>query len=133
MKYTNHKVGIRGIFLVLCALQTALAAAAAAQSFGTTTVQGTVYMAGGSPASGTLQLSWPAFTTAKPGCGGGPQHGQHRRGRICHREPGAQPGCLAGGVVLHGGLPLNDGTTSTEYWVVPGGGAGRLLRRFARR
>jgi hypothetical protein len=29
----------------------------------TTTVQGTVYRADGAPASGTLLISWPAFTT----------------------------------------------------------------------
>lgn len=38
--------------------------AAMAQTVSTTTVQGTVYLANGAPASGTLTLSWPAFTTA---------------------------------------------------------------------
>ena len=35
-----------------------------AQTVSTTTVQGTVYLASGTPASGTLSLSWPAFTTS---------------------------------------------------------------------
>jgi len=35
-----------------------------AQSVPTTTVQGTVYLAGGAPGSGTVLVSWPAFTTA---------------------------------------------------------------------
>src|ERR1700694_4849023 len=35
-----------------------------AQQFTTTTVEGTVYSASGQPCAGSLQLSWPAFTTA---------------------------------------------------------------------
>lgn len=42
----------------------AMAVVALAQTISTTTVQGTVYTANGAPGSGTLQLSWPAFTTA---------------------------------------------------------------------
>jgi hypothetical protein len=38
--------------------------AAMAQGVTTTTVQGTVYLADGTPGSGTLLVSWPAFTTA---------------------------------------------------------------------
>jgi hypothetical protein len=45
-------------------LWTALALGVFAQTISTTTVQGTVYLADGSPGSGTLQVSWPAFTTA---------------------------------------------------------------------
>jgi len=40
------------------------AVAATAQGISTTTVQGTAYLANGTPGSGTLMLSWPAFTTA---------------------------------------------------------------------
>ena len=35
-----------------------------AQAVTTTTVQGTVYLADGTPGSGTVLVSWPAFTTA---------------------------------------------------------------------
>jgi hypothetical protein len=35
-----------------------------AQTVTTTTVQGTVYLADGTPGTGTLLVSWPAFTTA---------------------------------------------------------------------
>ncbi|MGZ4789542.1 MAG: hypothetical protein ACXVZX_13570 [Terriglobales bacterium] len=38
--------------------------AALAQTLSTTTVQGAVYLANGAPGSGTLQVSWPAFTTS---------------------------------------------------------------------
>jgi hypothetical protein len=37
---------------------------ALAQGITTTTVAGTVYLANGQPGSGTLTVSWPAFTTA---------------------------------------------------------------------
>ncbi|HTV09976.1 MAG TPA: hypothetical protein VMD97_13115, partial [Candidatus Aquilonibacter sp.] len=36
----------------------------AAAQVTTTTVQDTVYLADGTPASGTIVVSWPAFTTA---------------------------------------------------------------------
>ena len=35
-----------------------------AQGMSTTTVQGTLYLANGQTSSGTLQVSWPSFTTA---------------------------------------------------------------------
>ena len=101
MKYTNHKVGIRGIFLVLCALQAALAGVAAAQTFGTTTVQGTVYTANGAPASGTLQLSWPAFTTAASQAVAAGRTPRHRRRRICQCKSRAQSRRLARRPLLH--------------------------------
>src|SRR5579871_5223764 len=95
-------------------------AAALAQSVGTTTVQGTVYLANGSPGSGTLQLSWPAFTTAS---------GQAvAAGKITttigadgfasvNLAPnlGSSPAGLYYTAIYH----MSDGTTSTEFWVVP--------------
>jgi hypothetical protein len=52
------------LVLTVCLLLMALAKFAGAQTITTTTVQGTVYLANGQPASGTLVVSWPAFTTA---------------------------------------------------------------------
>jgi hypothetical protein len=43
---------------------TAMAWMALAQPISTTTVQGTLYLADGTPGSGTVQVTWPAFTTA---------------------------------------------------------------------
>jgi hypothetical protein len=48
--------------LFLCLL--ALIAQAMAQTVPMTTVQDTVYRADGSPAQGTLLISWPEFTTS---------------------------------------------------------------------
>src|SRR5580692_10398726 len=47
-----------------CLIWMALGIVAGAQGITTTTGQGTVYLANGSVGSGTLVLSWPAFTTA---------------------------------------------------------------------
>ena len=98
----------------------AFALAAAAQSPSTTTVQGTVYNATGAPTSGTLQLSWPAFSTAA--------NQAIAAGRLAvnigvdgffsvNLAPnlGANPAGLYYTAVYH----LADGTTSTEYWTVP--------------
>jgi hypothetical protein len=50
--------------LALCLLSMELVNIAGAQTITMTTVQGTVYLANGQAGSGTLFLSWPAFTTA---------------------------------------------------------------------
>ena len=99
----------------------AMAVAALAQTISTTTVQGTVYLANGSPGSGTLQLSWPAFTTAS--------NQTVAAGKITttigadgfvsvNLAPnlGSSPAGLFYTAIYH----MSDGTTSTEYWVVPG-------------
>lgn len=97
-----------------------LALALHAQTVATTTVQGGIYQADGTPVSGTLQLSWPAFTTAA---------GQAvAAGRLSvpiapdgtfsvslAPNIGATPAGLFYTAVYH----LNTGTTSTEYWIVP--------------
>ncbi len=50
--------------LALGLIRMALGLAAHAQAVSTTTVQGTVYLANGNAGAGTLNVSWPAFTTA---------------------------------------------------------------------
>jgi hypothetical protein len=62
-RWMGLKLQLRG-GLALCLLWTALGAVAGAQTIGTTTVQGTVYLANGQAGSGTLVISWPAFITA---------------------------------------------------------------------
>jgi hypothetical protein len=90
------------------------------QSLQTTTVTGTVYAAGGAPVSGSLQISWPAFTTAA----GQAIAAGHVNVTIANNGQisvllapniGASPAGLYYTAVYH----LADGTTSTEYWVVP--------------
>jgi len=116
MKHTNIKLGISGICLMLCALASALAGVAAAQAFGTTTVQGTVYLANGKPGSGTLQLSWPAFTTAAN------QAVTAGRTTVSIGSDGfvsinlaPNVGSMPAGLYYTAIYHLSDGTTSTEY------------------
>jgi hypothetical protein len=90
------------------------------QSFQTTTVTGTVYAAGGAPVSGSLQISWPAFTTASGQAiaAGHVNVNIPNNGQISvplAPNIGASPAGLYYTAVYH----LSDGTTSTEYWVVP--------------
>jgi hypothetical protein len=90
------------------------------QSFQTTTVTGTVYAAGGAPVSGSLQISWPAFTTAagQAIAAGHVNVTIAANGQISvplAPNIGASPAGLYYTAVYH----LADGTMSTEYWVVP--------------
>ncbi len=120
MKHTNQKLGIPGVCLVLCALMLCGPATAAGPAVATTTVQGTVYMANGTTGSGTLQLNWPAFTTAanQAVAAGRTNVTIGSDGFVSVKlapNVGATPAGLYYTAVYH----LSDGTTSTEYWVVP--------------
>src|SRR5215469_3558292 len=64
MKLTIHRWLALASWLGACGAWMLASAGASAQVFTTTTVQGTVYLANGHPGAGTLQISWPAFTTA---------------------------------------------------------------------
>ena len=98
----------------------ALVQVASAQAVSTTTVQGTVYLANGQAGSGTLQVSWPAFTTAN----GQAVAADSTTVTIApdgfvsvNLAPnlGATPAGLYYTAVFY----MSDGTTSTQYWVVP--------------
>ena len=102
------------LFLLLLALL------ASAQTLPTTTISDTVYRADGSPAGGTLLISWPEFTTAAQGAvaagntsvtlGAG---GALSVGLVPNAN--ATPANTVYSVVYQ----LNDGSVKTEYWVVP--------------
>jgi len=106
--------------LGLCLAWMALCTSALAQAPSTTTVQGTVYLANGSAGSGTLVLSWPAFTTAA-----GQQVAADSMNVTIPSNGylsvslapnlGATPAGLYYTAVYY----LSDGTTTTQYWVVP--------------
>ena len=106
--------------LGLCLIWMALGVVANAQAVSTTTVQGTVYLANGQPGSGTLVVSWPAFTTAS----GQAVAADSTTVTIAadgfvsvNLAPnlGATPAGLFYTAVYY----MSDGSTSTEYWVVP--------------
>lgn len=106
--------------LRVCLAWLTLTLAALAQGISTTTVQGTVYLANGSPGSGTLQISWPAFTTAanQTVAAGKTSATIGADGFVSvNLAPnlGSSPAGLYYTAVYH----MSDGTTSTEYWVIP--------------
>ena len=86
----------------------------------TTTVQGTVYRADGKPASGSLLISWPAFTTANnlaiaAGDITTPVGADGFVTVTLAPNLGAFPAGLYYTAVYH----LNDGSVSEELWTVP--------------
>jgi hypothetical protein len=98
----------------------ALAGLAHAQAPATTTVEGTVYLANGSPGAGTLEVSWPAFTTAAG------QAVVAGRTTVSISSSGVLSVALApnvgaspAGLYYTAIYNMSDGATSTEYWVVP--------------
>jgi hypothetical protein len=110
-----------GLWLIVMGLMgLALGWAANAQAVSTTTVQGMVYLANGQAGAGTLDVSWPAFTTANSQAitAGRETVTIGQDGFVSlNLAPnlGATPAGLYYTVVYH----MSDGTTSTEYWVVP--------------
>ncbi len=100
-------------------------------SIPTTTVQDTVYSADGTPASGTVLVSWNAFTTANgASVPAGSTSATIGTGGVLTIALAPNAGATPMGsyytVILH----LSDGTTSRQYWVVPvavpGGGPAKL-------
>src|SRR5579872_4954798 len=97
-----------------------LASVVCAQTLPTTTISDTVYRADGTPAGGTLLISWPEFTTAALGAvaagntsvtlGAG---GSLSVGLVSNAN--ATPANTIYTVVYQ----LDDGTVKTEYWIVP--------------
>lgn len=96
----------------------------AAAQVQTTTVQGTIYRADGTPASGTVLVSWNAFTT--------PQNQAVAAGSVSasigadgflslNLTPNA--GALPAGSYYTAVYHLSDGTVYPEYWVVPASGS----------
>lgn len=90
------------------------------QSVTTTTVEGTIYEASGAPASGTMLIRWPSFTTAA---------GQSVSAGTTSVTIGADGfvsinlapnlGATPAGLYYTVVYQLSDGTVNTEYWVVP--------------
>jgi hypothetical protein len=95
-------------------------AMAGAQTVTTTTVQGTVYLADGTPGAGTVLVSWPAFTTDgnQQVAAGSTVVTVGTDGFLSVNlapNAGSNPAGLYYTAVFH----LADGTVSTQFWVVP--------------
>ena len=112
------RVGMRMAWVGLTGLL--VATAGLAQQPARTTVSDTIYRADGSPASGTVLISWPAFTTAdtKPVAAGtlkatlGP-------GGTFSVALAPNAGANPAGTFYRVVLKLDDGTTESETWVIP--------------
>jgi hypothetical protein len=112
------QIVIGSVFVLLSLM--AVEKAAPAQTVATTTVQGTVYLANGQAGAGSLDVSWPSFTTAA---------GQAVvAGRIDLAIPpdgfvsvSLTPnlGATPAGLYYTAVFQMSDGSTNTQYWVVP--------------
>src|SRR3569833_2391482 len=95
----------------------ALTCGGLAQKLSTTTEQGTVYFANGSPGSGTLQVRWPAFTTASnQAVAAGKLSANIGADGFVSVNLAANLGSSPAGLYYTAIYHLSDGTTSTEYW-----------------
>jgi Pectate lyase superfamily protein len=86
----------------------------------TTNVSGTVYRADGSLASGTLLVSWPAFSTAaNQAVAAGSISTTIGTNGFVSLNLAPNSGAYPAGTYYTAVYHLNDGTVSREYWVVP--------------
>ena len=97
----------------------------------TTTVQDTIYSANGTPASGTVLVSWNAFTTASgTSVPAGTTSATISPGGVLTMALAPNADATPMGSYYTAVLHLSDGTMSRQYWVVPGtvpgGGPARL-------
>jgi hypothetical protein len=105
------------LFLLLPVL---VASAVSAQSLPTTMIVDTVYRADGSPAGGTLLISWPEFTTAAGGAVAAGNKGVTLgTGGALSVGLVANANAVPANTVYTVVYQLNDGEVKTEYWVVP--------------
>lgn len=91
-----------------------------AQGPSTTTITGTVYRADGTPAGGTLLISWPAFTTsAGQAVAAGTKSVQLAGAGALSVALAPNAGATPANMVYTIVYQLDDGTVKTEYWSVP--------------
>src|SRR5579875_1123443 len=110
----------RGLTLVTIVIALLAGWSMATAQVTTTTIQDTVYRADGTPASGTVVVSWATFTTAagQVVAAGNTSAAIGPNGALSLAltpNAGATPTGSYYTAVLH----LDDGTTSQQYWVIP--------------
>ena len=110
----------RGLTLVTAMIALLGACYGAMAQVVTTTIQDTVYRADGTPASGTVVVSWPTFTTAAgQAVGAGNTSATIGPNGVFSLALAPNAGATPTGSYYTAVLHLNDGTTSQQYWVVP--------------
>lgn len=86
----------------------------------TTNVEGTVYRADGTTASGTLLVRWPAFSTAlHQSVAAGSISTTIGSNGLVNLNLAPNAGAYPAGTYYTAVYHLSDGTVSKEYWVVP--------------
>ena len=86
----------------------------------TTTIADTVYRADGSPASGTLLITWPQFNTSdNKAVASGTLNVTIGAGGAVSIALAPNAGASPAGTYYKVTYKLDDGTSSTEYWTVP--------------
>ena len=114
-----HVIGVRSKYVAGFALFF-ITAVSWSQTTTTTAVQGIVNFANGKPATGSIVVTWPAFTTAT--------HLAVATGRLTaaiagngsvtlHLTPNS--GAIPVGVYYTAAYHLSDGSTREEHWIVP--------------
>ena len=104
----------------IAAMVLGVAAVALGQGGSTTSIADTVYSASGTPAAGTLIISWPAFVTAS-GTAVGPGSTNVTLGTAGALNVALTPnaGATPAGVYYTVVYQLQPGEVRTQYWLVP--------------
>ncbi len=119
MKLTNF-LRVGRVMIVCLAFLLMTTGVVVSQGISTTTVQGTVYLANGSPGAGTLLLSWPAFTTANnQAVAAGNLSVPIGTDGFVSVNLAPNLGSTPAGLYYTAVFQMSDGTVSTEYWVIP--------------
>ncbi|MCU1285012.1 MAG: putative autotransporter protein [Acidobacteriales bacterium] len=85
-----------------------------------TTISDVVYRANGQPASGTVVITWPSFSTAdNKAVAAGELSVAIGAAGLLTVQLAPNEGAAPSGTYYKAVYKLSDGTTSTEYWVVP--------------
>lgn len=116
----NRPMGRLFFYWVMVLVTAMLTVACAEATTSKTVIQDVIYRADGTPAQGTLLISWPAFTTAGGDAvaAGTTTINLGTDGSVnfaLFPNTGSNPQGTYYKVVLD----LNDGTRATEFWVVP--------------
>jgi hypothetical protein len=121
MKLTVSGCVRSAAWVAICAAMMWLAGMTAqAQAVSTTTVQGTVYLATGQTAGGTLAVSWPAFTTAAGELvAAGKTTVAVGADGFVSVNLAPNLGATPAGEYYTAIFYMSDGSVNTQYWVVP--------------
>jgi hypothetical protein len=114
------KLCLRRAALLALSVLVALIPLRALAQVSTTTVQGTIYRADGTAASGTVLISWLAFTTAQnQAVAAGNLSATIGANGFLSVNLTPNAGALPAGSYYTAVYHLSDGTVNQEYWVVP--------------